>query len=81
MNKLYTTLASFLLGMIIGFIVATFGGSLFWLLYPHIHALFPNAAENGVIAKDLGWWDCVCIFWIIVILFKSHFEGNANVKE
>ena len=47
------------------------GGTMLWLTYSHIHAFFPTAAEKGIIAKDLGWWDSVCIAWLFSVLFKS----------
>jgi hypothetical protein len=53
---------------------AILGGTLFWLLYPHIHALFPTAAENNIIAAKIGWWDSVCLAWLVGILKKSEIK-------
>lgn len=58
------------------FFLATISGSLLYLLYPHIHVLFPNFAENGILAKELAWWDSVCIIWIFSLLFKSSINQN-----
>ena len=60
-----------LLGSILVILLSAFlGGTLLWILYPHIHALFPSAVANNIIAKDLSWWDSVCIVWIVA-LFKT----------
>ena len=60
------------------FLAGVVSGTILWIIYPHIHALFPNAAQNGIIAKDLGWWDAVCISWIFTIFFKTY---NSNNKK
>ncbi len=60
------------------FIVSILSGTVLWIIYPHIHSLFPNAAINGIIAKDLNWWDSVCITWIFAILLKS---SNSNLNK
>jgi hypothetical protein len=52
-------------------IAAFFTGTMLWLTYDHIHAFFPTAAERGIIAKELGWWDSVCVAWIFGCLIKS----------
>jgi hypothetical protein len=80
-DKLITKLSILLLAIVFAFLAATLGGSLLWILYPHIHALFPTAADNGVIAKDLGWWDSVCVFWILTLVFKSSFRGNSKIED
>lgn len=51
--------------------VAFLTGTAIWVFYPHIHALFPNAAQQGIIAEELGWWDAVCISWLFGALFKT----------
>jgi len=53
-------------------IFACLGGFIVWALYPHIHALFPNASAKGIIAESLGLWDSICIVWIFSILTKSY---------
>jgi uncharacterized membrane-anchored protein len=84
-DKLITNISifllTFLLTIIFALLAATLGGSLLWILYPHIHALFPSAAENGVIAKELGWWDSVCIFWILAIVFKSELKASSKIED
>lgn len=63
-------LGAMLLVILIATIVAFFSGTILYLTYDHIHALFPTAAEKGIIAKDLGWWDSVCVAWIFIVLIK-----------
>ena len=66
----------------IAIIIASFiGGTMLWLTYSHIHALFPTAAEKGVIAKDLGWWDSVCVAWVFSILLKSTLLQKRSINE
>lgn len=57
------------------FLTAVLGGTFIWILYPHIHALFPSAVVNNVISESLSWWDSVCISWLIAIL-----KGNLSVS-
>jgi hypothetical protein len=66
-----------LAAVILLFIISILSGTVLWVIYPHIHSLFPNAAINGIIAKDLNWWDSVCITWIFSILLKSS-NSNSN---
>jgi hypothetical protein len=47
---------------------AVISGTVVWATYPHIHALFPTAT---IIPNELGWWDSVCITWLIAALFKN----------
>lgn len=63
------------------FISATFTGTILCLIYPHIHALFPTAAELGIIPYKLGWWDSVCITWIFSLLLKSNIKVNGQVNK
>jgi len=76
MDKLTTTIGTLVTAAFIVLVAATMGGTFLWILYPHIHSLFPTAASSGIIASQLGWWDSVCIIWIITILFKQ-----VNVKN
>lgn len=70
MEKILELLSKVIVGAALIAFAATLGGTLIWLLYPHIHALFPHAAANGIIAQNLGWWDSVCIVWILAIVLK-----------
>jgi hypothetical protein len=63
------------------FVAATLSGTVLWGIYPHIHALFPTAAKNGIIAVDLGWWDSVCICWIFGILVKGGSSSSSSKKD
>ena len=67
----------FFLTILMIFVDSVLGGTILWAIYPHIHALFPTAAENGIIAFDLSWWDSVCVSWIFSILIKTQ---NINKK-
>ena len=53
------------------FTLSCLSGTILWVLYPHIHVLFPNAATNGIIAEKLSWFDSVCVTWLFSSLFKS----------
>ena len=78
MDKIYKALGLIVMTIFLIFVACIFSGSILWLLYPHIHSLFPTAAENGVIALDLSWWDSVCINWIFAILFKGSISTNKK---
>lgn len=79
MDKFVTALGGIVLMTAIVFGIAVLSGTILWVIYPHIHAMFPNAAAKGYIAKDLQWWDSVCIAWIFSILIKSN-NVNTNKK-
>jgi len=59
--------AGFLIALML-FFAATIQGTILWLIWPHIHILFNSAT---ILAKELEWWDAVCITLIFNILFKS----------
>lgn len=64
------------------FLFAALSGTVLYFIYPHIHALFPTAATNGIIAKELGWIDSICITWIFSILLKSTSKSiNKSDKK
>jgi hypothetical protein len=77
MEDFVKVLGTILFVMWVIFFISILSGTLLWLIYPHIHALFPTAAAKGIIAKDLGWWDSVCITWIFNILIRA---SNTNNK-
>lgn len=60
------------------FLFSVIGGTLVYWLYPHIHALLPNAAAKGYIAQNLSWWDSVCITWLFGILLKTKVSNTNN---
>ena len=70
-DAIFKTLGLVITGALVVFFVSTISGTIVWLLYPHIHILFPTAAQNGIIATTLTWWDSVCAVWILQILFKA----------
>lgn len=80
-NKIYENTGAFLAAAALIFISAVFTGTILWAIYPHIHALFPTAAANGIIAKDLKWWDSVCINWVFVILIKSSSPSSKEKSK
>lgn len=59
-------------------IAALAGGTLLWALWDHIHAIFPTAANSGIIARDLAWNDAVAVAWIFGILIKSTNTNTNN---
>ena len=61
-------------------LVSVLTGTILWVLYPHIHAMFPTAATKGIIAKELSWLDSVCVTWIFSILIKGG-STSSNKKE
>jgi hypothetical protein len=71
MAKLSKVVGAFVLLSIGVFVVSVYAGTILWVLYPHINALFPTAADKGIIPRDLPWWDSVCITWIIAIFTKD----------
>jgi len=60
--------------------LSTLNGTILWSVYPHIFAMFPNAAKAGVLAAELGWWDAVCITFIFGLLIKSSQSNTNNSK-
>lgn len=78
LEKLTTGIGAVVLAGVMIFIAATFGGTILWLIYPHIHSLFPNACADGIITKDLAWWDSVCITWMFGILFGKGYVKNSK---
>lgn len=67
------------------FINSILQGTIFCIIYPHIHSLFLNAADLHYIPSYLGWWDSVCIVWIFALLFRNHSTvthvSNFNLKN
>lgn len=80
MDKLSTALGGLILLIFTVFLFAVFGGTILWLIYDHIHALFPKAAESGIIAQHLNWWDAVCVTWISSILIKGSTTSTKSSK-
>jgi hypothetical protein len=66
---------------IVIFLIAILSGTILWLIYPHIHALFPTAASKGIIAQKLSWWDSVCIVWIFNILIKGNPSPSSDKQN
>lgn len=60
-------------------------GTILFILYPYINTLFLTAAENGIIAYQLGWWNSICIMWLFNLLFKSNtthtHTHNSPIKD
>lgn len=78
LEKFLTAIGAILVAGVIIFFVATLTGTILWAIYPHIHALFPTAAANHIIAQDLGWWDSVCITYIFSILLKGRSSSSSS---
>lgn len=79
MDNFLETFTNSLMIAILLFVSATIGGTLLWILYPHIHSLFPSAASTGVIAADLNWWNAVCVVWIFNIILPGA-KSTVNKK-
>lgn len=77
-NKLFEAVMATIIAISLIFFVSVAGGTWLWLFYPHIHALFPTAAENNIIASDLGWWDSVCIVWLFSTLTKNVIKQDSS---
>lgn len=76
MEDIFKIISKSLVASLLIFIAASISGTILWLLYDHIHALFPSAASHNIIAKNLGWWDSVCVTWIFSILIKPKVNNN-----
>ena len=76
MEKFFIAVGATISVLLLIFGISILSGTILWLIYPHIHALFPTAVEKGIIARDLEWWDSVCITWITYI-----FLGNSSSKD
>lgn len=70
-KKILETIGEMVFVFTMVMIASSISGTMLWLTYSHIHALFPTAAEKGIIAKELGWWDSVCIIFVFSALIKS----------
>lgn len=60
------------------FAAAVLSGTILFFIYPHIFAMFPNAATSGVLASTLEWWDAVCVTWIFGILIKGAGSNSSS---
>lgn len=80
MGKFLMAIGAIVLIALTVFGLALISGTILYLIYPHIFAMFPNAAKSGVIATTLGWWDAVCVVWIFSILIKSSNSNTNNCK-
>ena len=58
-------------------VVATFGGTLVWLCWPVVGAVFPRLVQEGYLAPRLGWFDAVMLTWLSAFLVKS----TTSLKE
>jgi hypothetical protein len=66
--------------MAVAIIVAFFGGTVLWLIWPvAIPAAFPGLVASGAIAAKLAWWQSVCLVWVCGLLIKSS-QSNTNKK-
>lgn len=81
LEKVAIAVGAVVLVAIIAFFMAVLGGTVLWLVYPHIHSLFPTAAAKGVIAQDLSWWDSVCVTWIFSLLIKSSYSSSSTKNK
>lgn len=77
MDKFITGLLVSLGVMAIVGIVAVFGGTIVWLIWPvAIPAAFPGLVTAGTLAAKLSWGQAVCLTWLFGILIKSTQTNN-----
>ena len=69
MDSIIKFFLSFIIGLGVIIILTLINGTILWIIYPHIHALFNTPT---ILASNLSWWDSVCISWIAQILIKSN---------
>lgn len=80
MEKLIEGLLASLLVIVIVGIIAVFGGTIVWLMWPvAIPAAFPGMVAAGTLAAKLTWGQAVCLTWLFGILIKST-QTNNNSK-
>jgi len=78
LNEIFTILIAIasIFGVLL--LVATFTGTLVWLLWPMvIPNVFPRLVANGSIVGMIEWWHAVCFTWMIGILLN----GNVSTKK
>ena len=68
-------------GFALIFIMAVFGGTVVWLIWPVVGKAFPALVAGGVLAPALGWWDAVSLTWLMGILIKSPSSAKNTVKK
>lgn len=81
MKEFSAMVGGIILAMAAIFFVSCLSGTILYCIYPHIHTMFPTAASKGVIAKELDWWDAICITWIFSILIRSSSSYNSSKKR
>lgn len=78
-GKIFVIVGAIFIVMIVALLVALFGGTLVWLLWPiAIPAVFPGLVSKGVLAAHLGWWQSVTFVAIVYLLFH---RGSSKEKE
>lgn len=71
-NELITTVAAFLLGVIVVGIALGFVGLLVWLIWPGVVPfVFPKLVEAGVIAGKISIWRAILLSWLCGLLFRG----------
>jgi hypothetical protein len=80
MNDFISTIIAALGVVAIVFIVAVFGGTFVWLVWPVVNHAFPKLVADGVLASSLSWWDSVCLTWLLGLLIKSSHTTKAADK-
>jgi len=80
MEKFITDLLIGLGTIVLIGIIAIFGGTIVWLIWPYTFpVVFPNAVAAGIIVAKIPWWSAVCLTWVCGILIKST-QTNNNSK-
>lgn len=77
MDKFLTAFGATILILIIVFIAAVIGGTILWLLWPCVLAVFPGLLANGTLAATISWKVAVGFVWVIGI-FKSNSSSTKK---
>lgn len=61
-------------------VVAIFGGTIVYYIWPHAMKAFPGLIDAGTLATKLTWVQAVCLTWLFGILIKSTQTNNNSNK-
>jgi hypothetical protein len=79
MEKLVVLIGATLLGLILVAVAAVVGGTIVWLIWPHVlPVVLPGAVAAGTVAGTLTWWKAVLLTWLCGILFKGSSSNSSK---
>lgn len=79
MEKLFEGLLIALVAVVIIGIIALFGGTIVYFIWPVAIQAFPGLTNAGFLTANLTWGQAVCLTWLFGILIKST-QTNNNSK-